>query len=269
MTVDVHPAQAVVPECVATRSGTLRSVITALDVLDCFIETPELGVSQVARRLGIAKSSAHRILATLAERQIVEKDPETGLYHLGRHVFTLGQLVQSRTSWFSLALPELRRLHGATGQSVLLGVLDGDSVSYPHAVGNPMVSSRLAQTGSRGCTHETALGRAIAALDPIIERRLRTQAGTCGGQEGFRAVMEFDAALDAFRRLGVAESQRPASTGLSTLAAPVRTRSGKPIGAVVVAGPTPAMTPSRDGIARLLAPTAARVSHLVGARGRE
>ena len=269
MTVDVQPVQAAVPECVAARSGTLRSVITALDVLDCFIDAPELGVSQIARQLGIAKSSVHRILATLAERQVVEKDPETGLYHLGRHVFTLGQLVQSRTSWFSLALPELRRLHGATGQSVLLGVLDGDSVSYPHAVGNPMVSSRLAQTGSRGCTHETALGRAIAALDPMVEHRLRLQAQTCGGPEGARAVKEFDAALEVFRRCGVAESQRPAGNGLSTLAAPVRTRSGRPIGAVVVAGPTPAMQPSRDGIARLLAPTAARVSHLVGVRSRD
>ena len=84
-----------VPERTTPRSDTLQSVTTALDVLDCFLTTPEVGVSEIARRLGIAKSSAHRLLTTLAARQVVEKNPDTGQYRLGVHLFALGHLARS------------------------------------------------------------------------------------------------------------------------------------------------------------------------------
>ena len=52
--------------------GGLKSVASALDLLDCFVVDEELGVSEVARRLGVAKSTAHRLLTTLCSRGIIE-----------------------------------------------------------------------------------------------------------------------------------------------------------------------------------------------------
>ena len=246
------------------RTDMLQSVTTALDVLDCFMNTPELGVSEVARRLGIAKSSAHRLLTTLATRQVVEKNPDSGQYRLGVHLFALGHLAQSRMALSSLALPELQRLHGATGQSVFIGMLDGESAVYPHFVGNPAVSARLAQESVRARAHSTALGRAMAALDPVIERRLRAQAAAQRGPAGGRDVLDFDRAIEGFRRSGVAASKDSAVPGLSGFASPIRTLSGRPVGALVVAGPTASVVSGSDRIARLLPPAAARVSRLVG-----
>ncbi len=246
------------------RSDTLQSVSTAMDVLDCFLSTPELGVSEIARRLGIAKSSAHRLLTTLAARQIVEKNPDTGQYRLGVHMFALGHLAQSRMSLSSLAAPELQRLHSATGQSVFVGMLDGESAVYPHFVGNPAVSARLAQESTRRRAHATALGRAMAALDPAIERRLRQQASVGHGAQAMRAVHEFDRAIDGFRRYGVAASRDSVAPGLSGFAAPIRTLAGRPVAALVVAGPTASLISGTDRISRLLPAAAARVSRLVG-----
>lgn len=246
------------------RSDTLQSVTTALDVLDCFLESPELGVSEIARRLGIAKSSAHRLLTTLAARQVVEKNPDTGQYRLGVHLFALGHLAQSRLSLSSRALPELQRLHGATGQTIFIGLLDGEEVVYPHFVGNPAISAQLAQLSVRRRAHATALGRAMAALDPALERKLRLQAAATHGAGATRAVADFDRAIASFRKCGVAASRDSAAPGLSGLAAPIRTLAGRPVGALVVAGPTATLVQGTDRIARLLPAAAARVSKLVG-----
>ena len=76
--------------------GGLKSVASALDLLDCFVEEEELGVSEVARRLGVAKSTAHRLLTTLASRKLIEQNPRNGKYRLGLHLFELGQLALTR-----------------------------------------------------------------------------------------------------------------------------------------------------------------------------
>lgn len=253
------------PARIPARPDTLQSVTTALDVLDCFLSAPELGVSEIARRLGIAKSSAHRLLTTLAARDVVEKNPDTGQYRLGLHLFALGHLAQSRLSLSSVALPELQRLHGATGQTIFIGQLDGDNAVYPHYVGNPAISAQLAHETSRRRAHASALGRAMAALDPAIERRLRAQAAAPRGPEAARAVREFDRALESFRRCGVTTSRDTVVPGISGVAAPIRTLAGRPVAALVVAGPTAAVVPNADRIARILPSAAARVSRLVGA----
>lgn len=244
-----------------TRSDTLQSVGTALDVLDCFLVTNELGVSEVARRLGIAKSSAHRLLTTLAARQIVEKNPETGQYRLGVHLFALGHLAQSRMALSSQAMPELHKLHGATGHAVFVGLLDGSDAVYPHYVGHPTVSARMLRDSRRRPAYATALGRAMSAVDEDIERRLREQAGASSNPA---ALVEFDQAIQRFRKSGVATSRDTIADGLCAVAAPVRRFDGKAVGGIVVAGPATRVAPSADRIARLLPASAARVSRLVG-----
>ena len=88
-------------------AGGLRSVGTALDVLECFAVDSALGVSDVARRLGVAKSTAHRVLSTLAGRGFVEQDAN-GLYRLGLHLYELGMLSHARNGLRHVALPVMQ-----------------------------------------------------------------------------------------------------------------------------------------------------------------
>src|SRR5258708_3377329 len=64
------------------RRGGVQSVATALELLDCLAAERELGVVELGRRLGIAKSSAHRILTTLVGKGYVQQVPETRNYRL-------------------------------------------------------------------------------------------------------------------------------------------------------------------------------------------
>jgi DNA-binding IclR family transcriptional regulator len=110
--------------------GGLKSVATTLDLLDLFMTDDELGVTEVARYLGVAKSSAHRMLTTLVSRGFAEKDPETGRYRLGLHLYELGQLSISRNRLRRTALPLMEQLREMTGLTIHLAVPDGADVVH-------------------------------------------------------------------------------------------------------------------------------------------
>ena len=84
---------------------------------------PELGVSELARRLGLATSTVHRVLATLAAEKLVERTPAG--YRLGLAVFDLGASVAPRGDLHEAALPVMATLRASTGETVQLAVLDG------------------------------------------------------------------------------------------------------------------------------------------------
>src|SRR4051812_4870074 len=97
--VPIPPDQAGVLEAAPDETGggdgTLRSVSIAMAVLDCFATEPELGPTRVAQRLGVAKSTASRMLAALATGGMLERD-SSGRYRLGLRMFEMGQLAVDR-----------------------------------------------------------------------------------------------------------------------------------------------------------------------------
>src|SRR5258708_33863268 len=105
--------------------GGVQSVATALELLDCLAAERELGVAELSRRLGIAKSTAHRIVTTLAAKGIVQQVPETRNYRLGLRLHELGELVASRNQLRDHALPLLEALRAQTGETVHLAVPEG------------------------------------------------------------------------------------------------------------------------------------------------
>ena len=110
----------------ARAPAGVRSVERALDVLLCFdFETPTLGVSQIARRLRLAKSTVHRLLATLERRGFVRQDAATGTYQPGLQLFRLGRVVQNGMELRAQALPIMQRLQLACGETVNLNIVVG------------------------------------------------------------------------------------------------------------------------------------------------
>ena len=102
------------PEQVAgappSRARLLGSVRTAARVLRAFSEADtELGVTELARRLGLSKSTAHRVLATLAAERLLEQDQETGRYRLGLALYELGSAVSEHVDLHRRRCPCSRR----------------------------------------------------------------------------------------------------------------------------------------------------------------
>ena len=89
-----------------------------------------IGVSELARRLGLGKSSVHRLLTTLVAEGLLERDPHTGGYRLGIVMFELGEAVKVHLDLHAAAGPVLAQLREQTGESSQVGVLDGVEVVY-------------------------------------------------------------------------------------------------------------------------------------------
>lgn len=246
------------------RSGELKSVGTALDVLECFSVDGELGVSDIARRLDIAKSTAHRLLTTMASRRIVEQNPHTGRYRLGIHLFELGHLAQARFDLRQVAMPTMLELSRQTGYVVNLSVPDGADVVYIERLEIGAGAKLLAKSGLRLPSHVTSSGKVMAAYNPDAARA-RTEAGFPPRvSHTIRSRTEWEATLDEVRRLGYAHADHESYEGISTVAVPLLDLQQHAYAALSLLGPNERLAPQVPTLARLLHTAAQRISRSLG-----
>jgi DNA-binding IclR family transcriptional regulator len=245
----------------ARESDGLRSVSAALELLNCFGTEAELGPSEVARKLGIAKSTAHRLLSTLCAKGFVDQDPDTGRYRLGLHVFELGHLAGSRLTMRQAAFPLLRTLRERTGCSVHLAVPYGHEVFYLERLETDEGLRWFQSTPWRQPVHCTSTGKAIAAFDPA-SARARVRAGFPGLTKlSIRTASHFERELRTVNDSGYAVNCEEAALGWYSVAAPVLDRTGRARAAVSIVAPT------RQGYERILrhAPMANSTAHRLAA----
>ena len=115
----------------ADSRGTLSSVRSAARLLKQFSSRErELGVSELARRLDLSKSTVHRLLVTLTSESLLEQDPVSGKYRLGIAMHDLGSAVSTRLDLHEAVIPPMERLRNVTGETVHTAVLDGREVVY-------------------------------------------------------------------------------------------------------------------------------------------
>jgi len=243
--------------------GGLRSVLRALDLLDCFLTEDELGVADIARRLGVAKSTAHRLLTTLCARGFAEQNPQTGHYRLGFHLYELGQLAVSRTDLHQAALPLLEELRERTGCTIHLAVPDGPEIIYLERL-HSLRGMRLFHGVSRRLpAHCTSSGKVIAAFDPAVARARAAAGFTRLTSRSIPDAARFDRELAKVRRVGYAVNSDEAKHGLTSVAAPVRDHTGRARAAISLVGPTAEVLGSVERHARLAGAAAHRLSRIL------
>ena len=165
-----------------TGSGRYRiqAIERAVAILNAFTaEDPELGVTDLAERLGLHKSTIHRFLVNLEAAGLVERDRHTSRYRLGLRIFELGGLVLQQMNLWDEALPFLEGLVHDTGETGHLAVLDGGEAVYIEKV-EARRALRIPSAIGRGYpAHATSLGKILLAhLEPdaldalVVERGL-------------------------------------------------------------------------------------------------
>lgn len=229
------PSSAAVPKA---PEPTLRSVGIALDVLDAFLEEPELGLSELARRIGVAKSTLHRTCGVLAQRGLLERTPRGG-YRLGVRLYEFGHLVTARSVLRTNALPLLVDLRNAIGETVQLGIPVDADVLYVERVEGLRALRFTSEVFLRSPVHRSSAGKALAAFLPAVAAA-RLQAGLPRFTGRTLVVPKmFVDELERVRQRGFAISIDENEIGLSSIGVPVRSHPGGPvIAAISVAGPT-------------------------------
>jgi DNA-binding IclR family transcriptional regulator len=237
----------------------LKSVGSALDVLECFAVDGELGVSDIARRLGVAKSTAHRLLQTLVSRGFVEQDQTTGHYRLGIHLYELGQLALARNELRHAALPTLRQVADATNLTVNFSVPEGADVVFVERIENLDGVRILGHFGRRLPSHCTSSGKVLAAFNTTAYRA-RLSAGFPPRVRGtVRTPEQWEAVVDQVRTNRYAESHDESYDGASSVAVPV-IRQGQAVASLSVFGPSDQVKPAVGQLVPLLTAAANRIA---------
>lgn len=223
----------------------VKTVENAFAILERIKRDGGAGVSDLARELGLAKSTVHRHLRTLKEQGCVRRDGDE--YCVALRFLDFGIHAREANDLYDVAKPKVDELAEETGEKVWC-VVEEHGYSY-HLYGASGKHSVLtgARTGQRGYLHQLAAGKAILAYLPdervreIIERR-----GLSGQTD---ATITEEAALfvelEEIRERGFAFNREESIDGLHAVGAPVRDADGTPIGGISISGPANRLTGDR------------------------
>jgi IclR family KDG regulon transcriptional repressor len=251
--------------------GRLSSVATAVHLLKAFSEEEsELGISTLARRLGVAKSTAHRLAVTLVAEGMLEQNADNGRYRLGLALFGLGALVRRRMDVSNEAKNFITDLRERTNETVHLAVLDGSEIMYVRNLESRQAIRMRSDLGERKPAYCTAEGQAILAYQPpetigaVIKRGLRPRT-----PHTITDPAKLIKTLDLVRQRGCAIEDEQSEVGMRCIAAPVWNDGGEVIAAVGVAGPVSRLTKkAAQSFLPHVIETAALISARLGHRTR-
>jgi DNA-binding IclR family transcriptional regulator len=195
------------------------AVARAAGILRALAGRREATLTEVARTVGIYKSTAHGILETLTAFDLVERDPATRRYRLGPELVMLGQAAQDPDELGALARPHLARLSRLSGETVALHTVDGEGSAIVASAESPQRLKVTAPPGFRMPAYAGAVAKVLDAFDAAPRRRpARLPAFTS------RSITRpdlWDRELEKVRRTGVAFDDMEFQDGIRAVSAPV------------------------------------------------
>jgi len=222
----------------------LSSVANSIRLLGSFSgDENELGITTLAARLRLAKSTVHRLASTLTAARFLEQNSQNGRYRLGVALFELGALVRRRMDVANEARPKLRELLEKTGETVQLGIVDHMSVLYVYEMESRRAIRMAAAVGGRAPLHCTAVGKVLLASQPQDYVRQVLDAGLIAYTP--KTVTRRDAILAMLAEVKArdyATDDEESEVGVRAIASPVRNHTGNVIAAVGVAAPVQRMS---------------------------
>ena len=223
------------------RVAGAQSIDRALDVLACFIDERDLGITELSRALELSPSTAHRIVQALVARGYLEQSPATERYHLGASAIVLGQAARSSFG-LERAMPVLEELGQLTGESINMGLRDGDHVVVVLHVESTQPLRFDQPVGTRRSMHSTSMGKALLAFAPDRKTANFDDILQAATSRTITDADELRAHLDEVRKLGYSTDTEESLTGVSCLGAPVLNSAGDAVAAIAVQGPTARMS---------------------------
>ncbi|QCU78915.1 IclR family transcriptional regulator [Citricoccus sp. SGAir0253] len=212
-------------------------IVNVLQVIRCFtVEEPLQGVTEIAARVGLHKSSVSRILATLEEEHVVERDEASRKYRLGLGLIAVAGPLLANLDVRRVAMDDLQALAERTGETAALAIWDGEAAVTVEQIPSRQQVKHTSVLGSRYATALSASVQAfLAAEDDERVRALlgsgRIQLGDGCGPEDYLAL------LADVRRNGYAVNRGRTAPDEVGVAAPVHDHRGCVVGAVLVAAP--------------------------------
>ena len=230
-----HPLHIIQRSPVTQKIQVLQRAMRLLTSFDH--DHPEMGVTELSRKLDLPKPTVYRILATLESGGFVQQKPNAK-YHLGFRMAELGLLALQQVSMRDEAMPFLRALREECQETVDLAVFEGGEMVYLEVLDSPQPVKIAVRAGRRLPAYCTASGKAYLAftnrddLEAVIARGMVacTPHTICDPD-----LLREDLRLT--RERGYAISVEEFEIGIKAVAAPVTDNSGTVVAVIAVAGP--------------------------------
>ena len=220
-------------------TSNVQSVDRAVSILEMLAHDGESGVTKIADELGVHKSTAFRLIATLEQRGLVEQDLERGKYRLGVGILRLAGATTARLDVVQETRPLARALAAETGETVNIAVRSEGAALYLDQIAGTSSLQSHNWVGQRIPLHATANGKVL--LSGLTSDQIMTEVG-----QRFRAytpttitsIKKLLVDIDAVREAGYAVVADELEMGLTAIAAPLHNAHGDVIASLSVSGPT-------------------------------
>jgi len=237
-------------------------------ILEALSQQPKAGVplEEITQITGMAKTTVHRLLYSMAKLAYIEQDPVTALYSLAGKFFELGTNALPYQRLTGVAKPFMQTLLLTFGESVNLAVPHGGVAMYITVLESPKAHRVAATVGDYSYLHCTSVGKSIAAYMSPEEREecLRRYGMPPMTRSSITALSQLEQELEKVRAEGVAVDNEENGEGIICVGGPIFAGSRRVIAAVSVSGPSTRMSPNLDSIKTAVRESVRKISSLLG-----
>ncbi|MGB0682090.1 MAG: IclR family transcriptional regulator domain-containing protein [Magnetovibrionaceae bacterium] len=232
----------------AERGGQVQSLARALNLMNALTDEDQgLNLTDLAQKVGLAPSTAHRLLTTLQEMRFVRYDTERGAWMVGVQAFVVGNAFARSRDVIAMSRPHMRQLMEESAETVNLAVEDQGEAIYMSQVECRQMMRAIAKPGGRVNLHCSGVGKALMSAMSADEVAKILQ------RHGLPKYTEFTLDtpaklredLDKARAQGFALDDQENAIGLRCVAAPVFDELGRPLAALSLSGPMARITDKR------------------------
>ena len=218
----------------------ISSLQRALDILSLFgSQSPELGITDIAKALNLHKSTAAGLVYTLQRNGYIAQNPENRRYHLGLQLIERAGVLLDQIEIRKIAMPELEHLRDWSSESVNLAILEENQVIYIERLLTDKSLGFRNHIGKRAWPHSTALGKAMLSHLPPHEAREILESYPLESMT-LNTITDIEALMGqfkAFRDQGYAIEREENEIGGLCISAPIHNHSSNPVAAVSVSFP--------------------------------
>jgi DNA-binding IclR family transcriptional regulator len=217
----------------------VQSVDRALTIIKIVSSRKEgIGVTELANKLGLNKSSIFRLLETLAAHGFIEQNKETKKYKLGYQFLELSTRLLESIDIRQEAVPYLRQLEEISNEVIHLVIYSQKEAVYIEKLEGNETLRMHSQVGRRAPIHCTSAGKVILAQLPIAEvKEIIQQRGLPRHTEKtITTEIELFENLSMIRNQGFGIEREENETGITCIAAPIFNHRGEVAGAISISG---------------------------------
>ncbi len=222
------------------QKSTVQALDRGLMLLSTLAKESEATLTELALRVGMPPSSAHRLLVTLQKHGFVEFDEATQDWTIGVEAFRIGSSFAHRTTLVEAAREVMRRLMEETGETANLAIADDGDVVFMSQVESHNPIRAFFSPGTRGSMHASGIGKALLADLPQsdVERILQKKGLPEFTPKTLTSPDALFQDLGKTSRRGWSIDDEERYSGMRCVAATIHNAFGEAIAGISVSGPT-------------------------------